>query len=55
VPDGFLGNALPVPHPKDASLYVKLRDNPSVINSTTLVAQEVPSAIQPERGVPQIP
>jgi len=42
VPDGFLGNALPVPHPKGGSLYVKLRDNPSVINATTLTAQEIP-------------
>jgi hypothetical protein len=42
VPDGFLGSALPVPHPKGGSLYVKLRDNPSVINATTLTAQEVP-------------
>ena len=42
VPDGFLGNALPVPHPKSGTLFVKLRDNPSVINATTLTAQEVP-------------
>ena len=54
VPDGFLGNALPVPHPQGGSLYVKLRDNPSVINSTTLMAQEVPSAAQ-ESGAPQTP
>jgi hypothetical protein len=42
VPEGFLGNALPVPHPKGGPLYVKLRDHPSVINSTTLLAQEIP-------------
>src|ERR1700744_1436353 len=42
VPDGFLGSALPVPHPKGGPLYVKLRDNPSVINTTMLLAQEVP-------------
>jgi hypothetical protein len=42
VPDGFLGNALPVPHPKDGPLYVKLRDDPSVINSTSLSVQDVP-------------
>ncbi|MDP9084196.1 MAG: hypothetical protein M3N50_10595 [Pseudomonadota bacterium] len=35
VPDGFLGSALPVPHPGAGTLYVKLRDDPSVINSTT--------------------
>jgi hypothetical protein len=42
VPDGFLGAALPVPHPKGGSLYVKLRDDPSVVNATTLMAQEIP-------------
>jgi len=42
VPDGFLGMALPVPHPKGGSLYVKLRDDPSVVNATTLMAQEIP-------------
>ncbi|HEY2685804.1 MAG TPA: hypothetical protein VGI93_20005 [Steroidobacteraceae bacterium] len=42
VPDGFLGTALPVPHPKSGQLYVKLRDDPSVINPTALTAQEIP-------------
>ncbi|HEX3603661.1 MAG TPA: hypothetical protein VHU43_06185 [Steroidobacteraceae bacterium] len=42
VPDGFLGSALPVPHPKGGALFVKLRDDPSVINTTSVVAQEVP-------------
>jgi hypothetical protein len=42
VPDGFLGSALPVPHPTLGALYVKLRDNPSVINPTTLEAQQLP-------------
>jgi hypothetical protein len=42
VPDGFLGSALPVPHPSAGPLYVKLRDNPSVINSTTLAMQQLP-------------
>ncbi len=39
VPDGFLGSALPVPHPTDGPLYVKLRDNPAAINPTTLQTQ----------------
>jgi hypothetical protein len=43
VPNGFLGSALPVPHPKSGSLYVKLRDNPSVVNTTSLAAQEIPA------------
>jgi hypothetical protein len=41
VPDGFLGAALPVPHPKSGQLYVKLRDDPSVVNPTLLAAQEI--------------
>jgi hypothetical protein len=44
VPDGFLGNAMPVPHPKNGPLYVKLRDDPSVINATTVTAQEIPTS-----------
>jgi hypothetical protein len=44
VPDGFLGSALPVPHPVTGSLYVKLRDNPSTVNATSLVMQELPAA-----------
>src|SRR5579863_1400644 len=45
VPDGFLGSALPVPHPPDGPLYVKLRDNPAAINPTTLQAQLLPSSV----------
>jgi hypothetical protein len=44
VPDGFLGSALPVPHPTLGPLYVKLRDNPSVINPTTLETQQLPAS-----------
>jgi hypothetical protein len=42
VPDGFLGSALPVPRPTQGGLYVKLRDNPSVINPTTVQMQQLP-------------
>ncbi len=42
VPDGFLGSALPVPHPVTGPLYVKLRDAPTVINPAILVAQQLP-------------
>jgi len=42
VPDGFLGSALPVPHPKNGALFVKLRDIPSVINTTSVLAQDIP-------------
>jgi len=42
VPDGFLGEALPVPHPASGPLYLKLRDDPAVINPTTLVTRQLP-------------
>jgi hypothetical protein len=48
VPDGFLKSSLPVPHPKNGSLYVKLRDDPSVVNTTSLTAQEIP--LSPEEA-----
>ena len=43
VPEGFLGVALPVPHPLAGALYIKLRDNPQVINSTTLAVLQLPT------------
>jgi hypothetical protein len=46
VPDGFLGFSLPVPHPTTGSLYVKLRDDPSVVNVATLAMQEIADALQ---------
>lgn len=42
VPEGFPGYTLPVPHPADGHLYVKLRDDPSVVNRATLTAQQLP-------------
>jgi hypothetical protein len=42
VPDGFPGYSLPVPRPTDGQLYVKLRDDPSVVNRAILVAQVLP-------------
>jgi hypothetical protein len=42
VPDGFLGSALAVPHPTEGRLYVKLRDDPQVINPSTLTAETLP-------------
>ncbi len=38
VPDGFTGNSLPVPHPASSggTLFVKLRDDPTPINSVTV-------------------
>ena len=43
VPDGFLGYALPVPHPTAGPLYIKLRDNPNVINPALLTVQHLPA------------
>ena len=42
VPDGFPGYVLPVPHPAGGELYVKLRDDPSVVNQVTLAAEKLP-------------
>jgi hypothetical protein len=44
VPDGFLGSSLPVPHPSSGTLYLRLRDDPQVVNPTRLVAQQLPAA-----------
>jgi hypothetical protein len=41
VPDGFPGNILPVPHPSSGELFVKLRDDPSVVNQVKLTAENV--------------
>jgi hypothetical protein len=43
VPDGFPGYALPVPHPSDGELYVKLRDDPSVVNVATVAVDQLPA------------
>jgi len=42
VPDGFPGNVLSVPHPEGQGLYVKLRDDPAVVNVVTLQAAPPP-------------
>jgi hypothetical protein len=44
VPDGFLGSALPVPHPVSGALYVKLRDDPAAINTTSMNVELLPSS-----------
>ncbi len=50
VPDGFPGYALPVPHPKDGELYVKLRDDPSVINIASIAEHLLPGSRQKVRA-----
>jgi hypothetical protein len=44
VPEGFLAASLPVPHPSGGTLYLKLRDDPQVVNPTRLIARELPAA-----------
>ena len=56
VPDGFLGSALPVPHPGTGPLYVKLRDDPAVINLATLSVRQLPaSSGEQERSISRQP
>lgn len=40
VPDGFPGRALPVPRPGKSGLYIKLRDDPTIVNVAALSAEE---------------
>jgi hypothetical protein len=42
VPDGFPGYVLPVPRPAGGKLYVKLRDDPGVVNQAALAVQALP-------------
>jgi hypothetical protein len=44
VPDGFLGSALPLPHPAEGVLYVKLRDDPDIIDPATLAVEQLPDS-----------
>jgi hypothetical protein len=43
VPDGFPGRALPVPRPGKEGLYIKLRDDPTIVNIAALNAEEPPA------------
>jgi hypothetical protein len=53
VPDGFPGYSMPVPHPTDGNLYVKLRDDPSVVNSSGLGAQVLPPTSDEAERAPE--
>ena len=44
VPNGFPGGSLPVPHPLGGRLYLKLRDDPAVVNEAALVVEQTPSS-----------
>jgi hypothetical protein len=52
VPDGFPGSALPVPHPTLDRLYVKLRDDPSVIHVASIDAQQLPPTAEEAARAP---
>jgi hypothetical protein len=48
VPDGFTQPALQIPHPHEGRLYIKLRDDPAVVNVAMLnVRVEPPAATDP--------
>jgi hypothetical protein len=54
VPDGFPGSTLPVPHPQSGSLYVRLRDDPAIINAATLGTQVLPPPPAPTPAAPTV-
>jgi hypothetical protein len=41
VPDGFTGGVLSIPHPSQGKVYVRLRDDPSVVDSAMLNVKSV--------------
>jgi hypothetical protein len=49
VPDGFPGDSLPVPHPADGQLYVKLRDAPGIVNPAGVVAEQLVEPASPDQ------
>ena len=52
VPAGFPGRALPVPRPEKTKLYLKLRDDPGVINAAALIAEVLPAPAPPSGEPP---
>jgi hypothetical protein len=52
IPEGFPGYALTVPHPTAGQLYVKLHDDPSVVNSVLFPAEAL---VRPSTPVPAAP
>ncbi len=42
VPDGYPGRALPVPHPTNGRLFVRLRDAPDIVNAAVLAVSPLP-------------
>ena len=52
VPDGFPGTTLPVPRAQSGELYVRLRDDPAIINAANLGTQILPSPPSPTSAAP---
>lgn len=54
VPDGFPGRALPVPRPGREGLFIRLRDDPTVVNVAALTTQQPqpPPQSTPEESQP---
>lgn len=48
VPTDFIDSTLNVPHPGDGGLFIKLRDDPSSVNTVTLTVVKDPKVIGPE-------
>ncbi|TJY58904.1 hypothetical protein E4T66_15010 [Sinimarinibacterium sp. CAU 1509] len=52
VSDGFPGASLPVPHPQAGTFYIRLRDDPDVINPVSMSVQVLPPAPDEIPAVP---
>ena len=50
VPEGYTGSALPVPHPSAGRLFVRLHDDPSVVNQIVLPDAQAPIKSARSRG-----
>ncbi len=53
VSDGFPGASLPVPHPQAGTFYIRLRDDPGVINPVSMSVQVLPPAPDEIPAVPE--
>ncbi len=53
VPDGFLGNSIDVPRPAGEQIYLKLRDDPAVINPVSLGVRRDPPAPESANSAPK--
>jgi hypothetical protein len=47
VPEGFVGSSITIPHPADATFYVRLRDDPTTIDQVTMPVLPIPAPAQP--------